>query len=198
MTTVHEARFVVSCARSGEFPATGLPEIAFVGRSNVGKSSLMNLLLGRRLVKVSRTPGKTQTLNFFEVNRVCYLVDVPGYGYARAPASVRAAWRGLIEAYLSDRPTLRAVVFVLDPRRPPTDLDQRMREWFDSFRMPMVFVATKCDQLSRQHWSNAARGIREALQVHAESEIHFTSAKSGEGKSRLWSEILRLIQHPAT
>lgn len=196
---VREARFVVSCARPDQFPATGFPEVAFVGRSNVGKSSLMNLLMGRhRLVKVSRTPGKTQTINFFEVNRACYLVDLPGYGYARAPESVRSTWRGMIEPYLSNRSALRGVVLILDPRHPPTTLDQRMRLWLDSFRIPLVYVAAKSDQVARHQWPNAARVMRETLDMAEGCEIYFTSAKTGDGKNQLWAEMTRLFDSPAT
>ncbi|HET8760637.1 MAG TPA: ribosome biogenesis GTP-binding protein YihA/YsxC, partial [Nitrospiria bacterium] len=119
---IHEAHFVRACAHPGEFPKSGWPEVAFVGRSNVGKSSLLNALIGRKqLAKVSATPGKTQTINFFAVDDAYYFVDLPGYGYAKVPQPVQRAWRALIEAYLARRATLCAVVLLVDARHPPTD-----------------------------------------------------------------------------
>ena len=192
---VHDAEFLKSCVGPDDFPATRLPEVAFVGRSNVGKSSLMNLLLGRKqLVKVSRTPGKTQMINFFSVNTHCYFVDLPGYGYARVPRSVQAAWKGLIESYLAGRPTLRGAVLVLDPRRPPTELDCQMHDWLKSFGIPIIHVATKSDQLSSVQRSSAMRSITATWRLVEEEKPCFVSAKTGEGKRELWARLDRLLR----
>jgi GTP-binding protein len=192
---VNEALFVTSCSHPRDFPAVTFPEIAFVGRSNVGKSSLMNLLLGRRhLVKVSRTPGKTQTINFFSVNARLYFVDLPGYGYARVPRSVQSGWKHLIEAYLTERPTLRAAVFLLDPRRPPTPLDAQLHDWLRSFRVAVVHVATKADQISQSQRLPAQRAIEETLGLATDEVPCFVSAKTGEGKRELWRRLDGLFQ----
>ncbi|MEO5656486.1 MAG: ribosome biogenesis GTP-binding protein YihA/YsxC [Nitrospiria bacterium] len=192
---IHEAVFVKSCVDPREFPATGWPEIAFAGRSNVGKSSLMNLLLGRKhLVKTSATPGKTQTVNFFAVNRTFYFVDLPGYGYARVPRHIQAGWKSFIESYLAQRPVLQAVVLVLDPRHPPTDLDRQMDEWLRSFSMPVIPVATKADQVPRGERSAAQRRLGLAFGGVAGDHPIFVSAKTGEGKREFWEQLAPVLR----
>jgi GTP-binding protein len=197
MVTVQEAVFLRACVQPAGFPTTGFPEVAFVGRSNVGKSSLMNLLLGRKdLVKVSRTPGKTQTINFFEVNARWYFVDLPGYGFARVPLTVQVGWKNLIEAYLTQRTALRGVVLLLDPRRPPTELDCQMGDWLDAIGIPVIYVATKSDQVSRAQRLPSQRAIVETLGLTADEAPCFVSAKTGEGKAELWKRLDRLLQPP--
>jgi len=187
---VHEATFSCSCSQPGEFPRLGWPEIAFAGRSNVGKSSLLNLLLGRPgLARVSGTPGKTQTINFFVINHAYLFVDLPGYGYARVPQSVQKSWRSLIEAYLTGRPELRAVALLLDPRHPPTDLDRTMHEWLTSYDVPEIIIATKADQVSRGLRRSAQDRIVSALGLSGDQSPVFVSARTGEGRLDLWSRI---------
>src|SRR5574341_387119 len=187
---VHDATFACSCSRSAEFPSPGWPEIAFAGRSNVGKSSLLNALLGRRgLARVSATPGKTQTINFFVVNQRYYFVDLPGYGYARVPRPVQQRWRALIEGYLAGRSSLRAVVLLLDPRRPPTDLDRTMHAWLRAYRVPEIVVATKADQVPRCRRRAAGDHIVAALGEAPDQPPVFVSSRTGEGRDDLWSRI---------
>jgi len=143
------AEFVVGAARSDQFPKDDLPEIAFAGRSNVGKSSLLNMLVGRRaLARTSATPGKTQQINFFRLDRRIMFVDLPGYGYARVSKTDRQAWALLIERYLSHRPNLRLVVSLIDIRHPPTALDRDMFAWLDAIGVPFLVVLTKYDKVS--------------------------------------------------
>lgn len=196
---INDAVFVKSCVCAPDFPKNGWPEMAFVGRSNVGKSSVMNLLLGRKhLVKTSSTPGKTQTINFFAVNQACYFVDLPGYGYARVPHSVQAGWKGMIESYLIDRPTLCGVVLVLDPRHPPTPLDEQMWVWLRSLSRAVIPIATKSDQVPQGKRCDARHRIAAALDLPSPETVIFVSAKTGEGKHAVWHAVDRLFAntHP--
>jgi GTP-binding protein len=187
---IHDAAFVRACSRPADFPAPGWPEIAFVGRSNVGKSSLINLLLGRRgLARVSATPGKTQTINFIAINRAYYFVDLPGYGYAKVPGAVQQRWRSLIDAYFRDRSTLRSVVLILDPRRPPTDLDRTMNDWLDAYDIPAIVAATKADHVPRGRRRAAHDQIAAALALTPDRAPVFLSARTGEGRGELWARI---------
>ena len=141
--------FILSVHKLSQLPAAELPEIAFAGRSNVGKSSLMNRLLGRKnYVKVSGKPGKTQALNFFEVDKCVYLVDLPGYGYAQVSKSMQANWQSLIGQYLESRPTLRCVVVIIDIRHSPKKQDLQLLQWLRSKDISYLPVYTKADKLS--------------------------------------------------
>lgn len=192
---VRDATFCRACSRPEEFPATGCPEIAFAGRSNVGKSSLLNWLLHRKsLAKVSATPGKTQTINFFTVNGRWFFVDLPGYGFARVPGGVQRAWRSLIESYLIGRPTLRAVVLLVDARHPPTEQDRTMHAWLAAYGVPEILVATKADQVPRGLRRAAAARIAAVLGLSEREGPVFVSVRSGEGKDRLWSRIERALR----
>src|SRR5262249_16972502 len=144
------AEFLASAVAPAQYPRQPLPEVAFAGRSNVGKSSLINTLVHRKnLVKTSATPGKTRAINFFVVNQRFLFVDLPGYGYAKVPRAVQASWRPMVEAYLRQRTTLRAVVHIVDLRHPPTAQDQQLRSWLLHHGIYVVTVATKADQVSR-------------------------------------------------
>ncbi len=185
------AEFVISAAAPGQFPPGHKPQIAFAGRSNVGKSSIINALLHRKkLVKTSATPGKTQLINFFIINTHFYFVDLPGYGYARVPQAVTDAWGPMIEEYLKSSRDLRAVIVLLDVRRTPDERDIRLLEWLRQYDIPAICVLTKADKLKRQESERARRDVMERLKL---SDLLLTSAKDGQGIKELWSEISKRL-----
>jgi len=188
---IKSAEFKRSTDKLSSCPKENIPEIAFAGRSNVGKSSLMNRLLNRNsLVKVSATPGKTQTINFFLINGEFHFVDLPGYGFAKVPASIREQWQGMIEGYLTGREQLRGVVLLVDIRRSPLPQDIQMKDWLVYHEIPVLLVATKSDKLSARARDLAIEEIRRAFDL--EQVLHFSS-KSGEGKDLLWTAIGKFI-----
>jgi GTP-binding protein len=169
-----------------QYPSGGRPEIALAGRSNVGKSSLINAFLNRKnLARTSSTPGKTQTLNFYEINDEWFFVDLPGYGYAKTSKEDRARWGRFIEAYLSGRRELAGVIQLVDMRHPPMDSDKTMVEWLVHHRFPMLVVATKADKLSRGHWHSRIKQIREGLVLPAHVPVIAFSSVTGTGKDEL-------------
>lgn len=187
------AEFVTSAAKPKQFPSDGRPQVAFAGRSNVGKSSLINAVLNRRsLVKTSATPGKTQLVNFFLINGQFYCVDLPGYGYAKAPRSVVDAWAPMIEGYLKDATQLRMVVVLLDIRRKPDARDMRLVEWLAHYGLPAYFVLTKADKVSRREAVNAQREIAGGLGLAGPALL--TSVKSGQGIAELRTEIAKRLK----
>ncbi len=187
------AEFIVSAAGPKQFPKNGKPQIAFAGRSNVGKSSLINTLLHRKnLVKVSSTPGKTQLINFFLVNDRLYFVDLPGYGYARAPKPVVDLWAPMIEGYLKNSPDISAVVVLLDARREPDARDVRLLEWLRHYGLNAVYVLTKADKLNRRDLHKAERDICAKLGIPG--GVILTSAKKGQGMDELWRAITKRLQ----
>jgi GTP-binding protein len=187
---VLSAEFVVSAAQAAQFPRDRRPQIAFAGRSNVGKSSIINALLHRKaLVKTSSTPGKTQLINFFIINDALYFVDLPGYGYARVPKAVTDAWAPMIEGYLQNSPRLAAVVVLLDSRRDPDQRDLRLLEWLAQYSIPAIVALTKADKLNRQESARTRQSAQGALALPGPPLL--TSAKSGQGMRELWAEISR-------
>ncbi len=187
------AEFVVSAPGPSQFPRDKKPQVAFAGRSNVGKSSIINALLHRKnLVKTSQTPGKTQLINFFVINQSYYFVDLPGYGYAQVPYSVTDAWAPMIEGYLKDNDRLSAVVMLLDIRRTPDDRDARLAQWLRDNDIPMICALTKADKLNRQETEQARRAITAALNLPG--PLLVTSVKSGIGLKELWGEIGKHIR----
>ena len=182
---VHNAEFLTSAVNARGYPVHDLREIALVGRSNVGKSSLINALVNRRkFARTSGQPGRTQTINFYRVDRLC-LVDLPGYGFAKVPAAVRSAWRPMIEGYLTGRPNLVGVLHLVDARHEPTKDDQVMSIWLREMDMPSVLIATKADKISRSRYQKHVKMIREALQ---RAPVLF-SAQTKQGRD----EVLRII-----
>lgn len=182
------AEFVVSAPDAARFPHSVLPEVAFAGKSNVGKSSLINCLLHRRnLVKTSARPGKTQMINFFRVNGRFHLVDLPGYGFARAPKAVQAGWARLVEGYLTSRKQLRGLVLIVDIRHAPSPLDVQMTEWLHAIGRPYIVAANKSDQVSALQASRQVQEIAQILGL-AEPPLLF-SARKGTGREALWARI---------
>lgn len=156
------ATFLRAVGSLAELPPEGPPEIAFAGRSNVGKSSAINALLGRRnLARTSKTPGRTQTINFYEIGEEGRFVDLPGYGFARVPLAMRKQWQALVGGYLSSRPALKAVVLIMDARHPLTDLDLQLLGWLTS--MPLIVLLSKADKLPRSAQAETLRAVRERL-----------------------------------
>ena len=190
---ITSAEFVKSAVKPSHYPSTELPEIAFTGRSNVGKSSLINSLVNRKhLVKTSSTPGRTQLINFFIINKTISFVDLPGFGYAKVPDSVRKSWGPMIETYLSTRDTLKGVVLIMDIRRIPGIQELNFIEWLHYYHIPIILILTKSDKLSKIKQKNQHLSIAKALSVNLEELILF-SAKSRMGKNEVWDVIGRLI-----
>jgi len=186
-----DVEFVKSATQPSGYPLGNLPEVAFVGRSNVGKSSLINALLNRKqLARTSNTPGRTQIINFFNVNNGLLFVDLPGYGFARVPEAVKREWGPMIETYLRERECLEMVIFILDIRRTPSEEDLALKGWLDYYGRKTLFVLTKSDKLSRGEMKNRQRNIQEFLNL-PDIPINF-SAKTGLGRENIWEEIKKI------
>jgi len=189
---ITSAEFVKSAVWPNQYPPATMPEIAFVGRSNVGKSSLINALVGRKsLAKTSNTPGRTQLINFFTVNSSLFFVDLPGYGFAKVPRSVRKDWGDMIETYLRERRNLALVVFILDVRRDPSAEDLSLRDWLDHYRIPYAAILTKSDKLSNQQALGRKKLIEKAMGKGASGNTILFSAKTRKGSEELWQFIER-------
>ncbi|HQK91769.1 MAG TPA: ribosome biogenesis GTP-binding protein YihA/YsxC [Smithellaceae bacterium] len=189
---ITSAEFVKSAVWPNQYPPATMPEIAFVGRSNVGKSSLINALVGRKsLAKTSNTPGRTQLINFFTVNSSLFFVDLPGYGFAKVPRSVKKDWGDMIETYLRERRNLALVVFILDVRRDPSADDLSLRDWLDHYRIPYAAILTKADKLSNQQALGRKKLIEKAMGKGASGNTILFSAKTRKGAEELWQFIER-------
>ena len=187
------AEFVTSAAEPSQYPPESLPEIAFAGRSNVGKSSLINVLVNRKhLVKTSSTPGRTQLVNFFDINDYFTFVDLPGYGYARVPASVKKKWGPMIETYLSGRKTLKGVVVILDIRRTPREEEHNLIAWLGHYSIATILVLTKADKLSKTKQDKQRAAVARSLELDS-SELILFSAKSRKGREEVWQAIELLL-----
>jgi GTP-binding protein len=183
-----EAEHIASAANPERFPPPSLPEVAFLGRSNVGKSSLLNRLTGRPgLAFTSSTPGRTQAINFYRVEGKWHFVDLPGYGYARVPLEVKAQWKGLIESYLLNRETLELAVVVLDCRRGWMQHDLDLKQWLEFHQLPYVVVATKVDKLNQKDQHRGLESVRKEL---PSGDMLFPfSALTGRGAREIWQAI---------
>ena len=189
MLKVTSSEYITSVVSLDKLPQAGFPEIAFAGRSNVGKSSLINSLLGRRrLAKTSSTPGKTRMLNFFLVNKNLFFVDLPGYGYAKVVKNLRDRWNNLVEPYLRQREVLLGVIHLVDCRREPTQSDQQLDEWLDFYQVPTLVVLTKADKLSKLKARAALDVARKTLRRDENQYVLF-SAKTNQGKTEIWRWI---------
>ncbi|MDJ0887972.1 MAG: ribosome biogenesis GTP-binding protein YihA/YsxC [Desulfobacterales bacterium] len=190
---VKSAEFITSAVKPSQYPPADRPEIAFAGRSNVGKSSLINKLVNRRrLVKTSSTPGRTQLVNFFLINQAFRFVDLPGYGYAKVPAGVKRQWGAMIETYLTQRPCLRGLILIVDIRRTPGREEDDLLHWLDHHGIACRLVATKADKLSRNRQVRPLRTIAAKLGI-ADKALVLFSAKSGLGQDAVWGHIEDLL-----
>jgi GTP-binding protein len=188
---VTSAEFIKSAFNREHWTTDGLPEISFLGRSNVGKSSLLNsLLLRKGLARTSNTPGRTQSINFFLVNERFYFTDLPGYGYARVSKSMRADWGKMAEDYLSERQELALSIQLIDSRHPPTALDKQLNEWLHFHKKKHIIVATKSDKLSSNKLQKSLKEIENAL---PDSKLIAFSSVTGKGKELIWTEISQAL-----
>ncbi len=186
---ISSAEFIKSATRPGNYPPQQIPEIAFAGRSNVGKSSLINVLVKRKgLVRTSSTPGRTQLINFFNINNQFSLVDLPGYGYAKVPLAVKKAWGPMIRTYLEVRESLHGVVFIFDIRRIPREEDIRMLDWLEEFGVPTIPVITKIDKVKRSQRNKQIELIVEETGLPQDAFSLF-SASTREGSDEIWERI---------
>lgn len=181
------ARFIASATMPGSFPRDSRPEVAFLGRSNVGKSSVINSLLGvKGLARTSSTPGRTQTINFFLINEAFYFVDLPGYGYAKVSKTDRLAWGRMIEKYLAERLELVLSILIVDARHEPSPLDLQMQSWLQHSGLSYLVVSTKIDKMSSNEQRTVRQRMRKALQTQ---RIIPYSAVTRAGKNEVWEEI---------
>ena len=186
---VTSAEFIKSATKPSEYPPGNLPEIAIAGKSNVGKSSLINTLVNRKnLARISSSPGRTQTINFFRVNERISFADLPGYGYAKVPLRVREAWKPMVESYLQTREEIRLVVVILDARRGPSPEDLSLLDWLEYHQIPSLIVLTKADKLSAIERARQKKNLV-AVPLLTGKPICFFSAVTGEGKEDLWGHI---------
>ena len=203
MPLFQQAVFLTTVANLRDLPADSVCEVAFAGRSNAGKSSAINTLAGRvRLAYVSKTPGRTQHLNYFTLAEGTYFVDLPGYGYAKAPEAIRSQWEGLIGPYLSKRDQLAGLVVIMDIRRPVTDLDIRLIDWFRPTGRPIHILLSKADKLSRQEQTKVVFSVKAELATWGNSELYsvqlFSSLKKTgvEDAERVLSSWLGIVRKP--
>jgi GTP-binding protein len=186
------ARFMLSASDANQFPAPALPEVAFLGRSNVGKSSLINSLLGAKIAKTSSTPGRTRTINFFEIRwpgkpePELIFTDVPGYGYAKISREISQQWPSFIDPYLKQRPCLALCVALIDVNVPPQTADRQLLDFLSEIKRPTLIVATKSDRLSDNRLHNVLQTL---AQEYSQAHILPYSARTGAGRQELWQEI---------
>ena len=188
--SVKKVEFVIGAASLAQLPRGRLPEVALAGRSNVGKSSLLNRLTGRKkLARTSKTPGKTREINLYRVDERLIIADLPGYGFAKVPKPVKQKWGDLIERYLNERDELRGIVHLVDLRHPPTRDDVQMQEWARHYGVPTLIAATKADKIAKSKRSQAIRTIREVIAPPPETPVVPFSAVTGDGAREIWSWV---------
>jgi GTP-binding protein len=191
---VTKSEIIISAVKPEQYPDSGLPEIALAGRSNVGKSSFINTLINRKnLARTSSKPGKTQTLNFYNINDALHFVDVPGYGFAKVSKTEREAWGRMIETYLTGREELKAVVQIVDLRHPPSNDDVIMYDFLKAYDLPVIVVATKVDKIPKGKWDKHAKVVKETLEMDAADSLILFSSETKKGKEEAWSAIKHMI-----
>jgi len=189
---IKSALFLKSGTDISHCPQDNLPEVMLIGRSNVGKSSLINTLLNRRgFAKTSSTPGKTQTMNFYEINGNFRFVDLPGYGFAKVPKSVRNEWQNMVEHYVTERHELKGALVILDVRRDPGETEELIYPWLESAEVPALTVVTKADKLSKNKLATQVRAIKSRLPI---DDLITFSAVTREGRMELWRKVGELIR----
>ncbi|MCA0986250.1 ribosome biogenesis GTP-binding protein YihA/YsxC [Guptibacillus algicola] len=191
---VTKSDFIISAVKPEQYPDDRLPEIGLAGRSNVGKSSLINTLINRKnLARTSGKPGKTQTLNFYLINELLYFVDVPGYGFAKVSKKERDAWGRMIETYLTDRDALKAVILIVDLRHSPSNDDVMMYDWLKHYEIPVIVVATKSDKIPKGKWAKHLKEVNQTLKIEPTDKLVTFSSQTGQGKEDVWSAIKSYI-----
>ena len=192
---VNHVELVISAVRPDQYPEDGLPEFALAGRSNVGKSSFINKMIGRKsMARISSKPGKTQTLNFYKIEEKLFYVDVPGYGYAKVSKSEREAWGKMIERYITDREPLRAVIQIVDLRHPPSRDDIAMYDFMKHCDIPCIIIATKADKIPKGKWDKHKKIVRTTLDMDKTDPLIIFSSETGLGKDEAWKEIESRMQ----
>ncbi|GGA35797.1 ribosome biogenesis GTP-binding protein YihA/YsxC [Psychrobacillus lasiicapitis] len=187
---INNVELLISAVRPAQYPEGGLPEFALAGRSNVGKSSFINKMIGRKsMARISSKPGKTQTLNFYKLEEDLLFVDVPGYGYAKVSKTERAAWGKMIETYFTSRDVLKAVVLLVDLRHPPTADDCMMYDFLKHYNIPCIVVATKADKIPKGKWDKHKKIVKEELQMEKGDPLVVFSSETGLGYDTAWAEI---------
>ncbi|KMK93990.1 MULTISPECIES: ribosome biogenesis GTP-binding protein YihA/YsxC [Rossellomorea] len=187
---VNQVELVISAVRPEQYPEGDLPEFALAGRSNVGKSSFINKMIGRKsMARISSKPGKTQTLNFYKIEETLYYVDVPGYGFAKVSKKEREAWGKMIETYITSRDQLKAVLLIVDLRHPPTNDDVMMYGFLKHYEIPCIIVATKADKIPKGKWQKHLKITRDTLKMEEGDECVLFSSETGLGKDTAWDAI---------
>lgn len=187
---VNNVELVISAVWQEQYPEGGLPEFALAGRSNVGKSSFINTMIGRKsMARISSKPGKTQTLNFYNIEDTLFFVDVPGYGFAKVSKKEREKWGEMIETYITSREPLQAVVQIIDLRHKPTKDDVMMYEFLKYYDIPVIIIATKADKIPRSKWYKNAKVVKETLDFDANDKLVLFSSETKMGKEEAWQHI---------
>ncbi|MFD1957645.1 ribosome biogenesis GTP-binding protein YihA/YsxC [Paenibacillus thailandensis] len=193
---ITQANFVISAVKPEQYPEDALPEIALAGRSNVGKSSLINRMIMRKnLARTSSQPGKTQQLNYYRVNDMVYFVDFPGYGYAKVSKKQREQFGQMIETYLRTREPLKLQLLVIDSRHEPTGDDVLMYGWLKHYGIPTCIVCTKADKIPRSKWDKHVKAIKQKLEADPADPVVLFSSETGMGRDQLWDVIMNAISH---
>jgi len=187
---VNNVELVISAAKPHQYPTDDLPEFALAGRSNVGKSSFINRMIGRKsMARISSKPGKTQTLNFYKIEETLFFVDVPGYGYAKVAKTERATWGRMIETYMTDREPLAACIHIVDLRHAPSADDVAMYEFLKHHEIPAIVIATKADKIPKGKWQKHLKVVKDTLDFDPLDDIIVFSSETGLGKDEVWKAV---------